>query len=160
MAGSSFNGEIMFPLLQFGEMAGFNGAAPARARKSGVSREASHHTARFNGAAPARARKCDATASSSSRKFTASTGPRPRGRGNMMALRIISRRLPLQRGRARAEHGDINPVAESGRAASTGPRPRGRGNNRLHLLTRLCRLRFNGAAPARARNAESVDRRR
>ena len=65
----------------------------------------------------------------------ASTGPRPRGRG-MVAE-------PTQ-GSVRIIH------------ASTGPRPRGRGmqarRNHLHHFPH----RFNGAAPARARNAPST----
>ena len=62
----------------------------------------------------------------------ASTGPRPRGRG-MSIGRIY--------GKGAGE-------------ASTGPRPRGRGMKLGHRVT--CRLleRFNGAAPARARNAD------
>ena len=108
----------------------------------------------------------------------ASTGPRPRGRGNIISSRCLFHPKPkLQRGRARAgaEIWPVIVVHDEQHRASTGPRPRGRGNyalgRRAHVLLRastgprprgrgnaLCVIDgcvgnscFNGAAPARAR---------
>ena len=63
----------------------------------------------------------------------ASTGPRPRGRGMLLNMPIVQ---------------PANCIA------STGPRPRGRGMRRAERLSvQDCCEGFNGAAPARARNA-------
>ena len=59
----------------------FNGAAPARARNGADSVHAFHDGVRFNGAAPARARNADTTLTTFFVPDSASTGPRPRGRG-------------------------------------------------------------------------------
>ena len=59
----------------------------------------------------------------------------------------------LQRGRARAgaEIGIAGMCSTVAALASTGPRPRGRGNGILPRLRRHAQGGFNGAAPARAR---------
>ena len=64
------------------------------------------------------------------RSRAASTGPRPRGRGMKST---------------RTEHTGLL-------GASTGPRPRGRGMYRIIIRRPTRQYRFNGAAPARARN--------
>ena len=107
---------------------GFNGAAPARARNAAMVAEHWHRAGSFNGAAPARARNVVSRCSRIWREVIASTGPRPRGRG--MCVPTVLPDLSTR--------------------ASTGPRPRGRGMQPTQ--SRLC---FNGAAPARARNAKS-----
>jgi len=67
----------------------------------------------------------------------ASTGPRPRGRGNRTKMPTPIDKEMLQRGRARAgaEISSWWLHSKATRIASTGPRPRGRGN----LTTELCR---------------------
>ena len=87
---------------------------------------------RFNGAAPARARNAEAAAQALMQHWSASTGPRPRGRGMSAGVGHRWTRTLLQRGRARAG-------AECSRQAGVMP----------------VDCRFNGAAPARARNADS-----
>jgi len=85
---------------------------------------------RFNGAAPARARMAPTPLASTFNQTVASTGPRPRGRGWVVAMIPVSALLTrLQRGRARA--GADGPASPTPRS-SLPPR-------------------FNGAAPARAR---------
>ena len=90
----------------------------------------------FNGAAPARARNELGARCNARRLGSASTGPRPRGRG-------------MQR-RARMLHaaGGFN-----GAAPARARNVFGRSAARIHKL--LC---FNGAAPARARNAANGKR--
>ena len=63
-----------------------------------------------------------------------STGPRPRGRG------MRSPETPIQRAIG----------------TSTGPRPRGRGMGQFATGTFTAFANFNGAAPARARNAKML----
>ena len=117
--------------------------------------------------------------------ISASTGPRPRGRG--MAVRSV-RDIDVQFGfngaapaRARNERRDTGPSTVT--LASTGPRPRGRGMCSAPRSTTgvsaeqlqrgraragaewlvMCQTAgaltasFNGAAPARARNVSSRD---
>ena len=64
--------------------------------------------------------------------WLASTGPRPRGRGNEFFELCYF---------------DVTDDA------STGPRPRGRGNKRVTDLSVHRQRCFNGAAPARARKS-------
>ena len=137
----------------------------------------------FNGAAPARARN-DAQAGKRGRRvFDASTGPRPRGRGMpARSARRACQSASLQRGRARAGAecgccgaGEVMHAVklQRGRAragaecksscetcasllrASTGPRPRGRGMCQGLTPFPDKPMRFNGAAPARARNGSA-----
>ena len=110
---------------------------------------------RFNGAAPARARNAPHLYTTRLELHTASTGPRPRGRGMCKgSLVFLVLTCMLQRGRARAGAEcttilaralNLPPSLQRGRAragaecanssnkrlsrpsASTGPRPRGRG---------------------------------
>ena len=84
----------------------------------------------------------------------ASTGPRPRGRG--MCCQILKTTMlckastgPRPRGRGMVFCNDKCSIKPR---ASTGPRPRGRGMSYRQKLAVKTRLRFNGAAPARARN--------
>ena len=113
----------------------FNGAAPARARNADGSRLPSVGLLEpsFNGAAPARARNDRMAGEPVPAATGASTGPRPRGRG-MVARAVMptTARRMLQRGRARAgaEWTDLDLQPQSA-------------------------SRFNGAAPARARNART-----
>ena len=114
----------------------------------------------------------------------ASTGPRPRGRGNQLLTPLVAGLMAtLQRGRARAgaeisylqENGQSNSALQRGRAragaemcawarrarggneASTGPRPRGRGNDVEPILATSALAGFNGAAPARARKCQRAN---
>ena len=86
----------------------------------------------------------------------ASTGPRPRGRGMLTYAQQPDRLATLQRGRARAgaECSRVKLNHRHERWASTGPRPRGRGMLALTAVVARHRQRFNGAAPARARNVD------
>jgi len=112
------------------------------------------------------------------REVSASTGPRPRGRGMLSGRckgfgtsfgfngaapararngELVCSTEPvakLQRGRARA--GAECPRAGIRRRrvgrASTGPRPRGRGMRPRAIHPSIACRGFNGAAPARARN--------
>ena len=107
----------------------FNGAAPARARN--VWRAGGKIVrSGFNGAAPARARNARTVAGHAA-TATASTGPRPRGRGMRRSIEQDRASWRLQRGRARAGAECNCPRAAKHRTP-----------------------RFNGAAPARARNAD------
>ncbi len=94
----------------------------------------------FNGAAPARARNLlGFWTSTDTRPIpTASTGPRPRGRGMCRSCGLVytaNVNCWLQRGRARAGRGILNRHYRVGAlvniftVASTGPRPRGRSRN-------------------------------
>ena len=110
----------------------------------------------FNGAAPARARNGCSGRPLGERTRCASTGPRPRGRGMATLVHGDGRPSPgLQRGRARAGAECNRPCV--GRSclhpASTGPRPRGRGMAAQAADLSEAARGFNGAAPARARNA-------
>ena len=108
----------------------FNGAAPARARKSAARHRLRQRPARFNGAAPARARKSAWLRPSPVAAWIASMGPRPRGRGNHNSFHTHHRHITeLQWGRARAGAEMHWPWTSAG----------------------LRRWSFNGAAPARAR---------
>ena len=107
----------------------FNGAAPARARNAPPSSAKQLEPPRFNGAAPARARNGEEW-SRCQNEIPASTGPRPRGRGMVMDPEYVLAPPWLQRGRARAG-AEWSPIGPS---------------------TARARSRFNGAAPARARN--------
>ena len=74
---------------------------------------------------------------------------------NTVIVDIITQEtFALQRGRARAgaECGQSAEHTDRHGAASTGPRPRGRGMFRGTAYLHAPLLRFNGAAPARARN--------
>src|ERR1051326_7769339 len=63
------------------EVSGFNGAAPARARRGAQQAPVTLRTTqRFNGAAPARARR-EAGENQGAWSAPASMGPPPRGRG-------------------------------------------------------------------------------
>jgi len=135
-------------------LAGFNGAAPARARNaSGPGRDiflqgcrastgprprgrgmlASSMMARatvpcFNGAAPARARN-ERIVRWPVGVVGASTGPRPRGRGmncNQQRRRTANKASTGPRPRGRGMK-FVPDGANSPKGASTGPRPRGRG---------------------------------
>ena len=87
----------------------------------------------FNGAAPARGRKLQHQRTAARSCHHASTGPPPRGGGNL--------------------RGPANQTV--GSRASTGPPPRGGGNNpAASARNTRCRLRFNGAAPARGRKSD------
>ena len=84
----------------------------------------------------------------------ASTGPRPRGRGMMdiklpIYLHTLASTGPRPRGRGMSE---AAPRERRPSEASTGPRPRGRGMATSRSSGSERRKRFNGAAPARARN--------
>ena len=80
----------------------FNGAAPARARKSSpASKRRSTNQVLQWGRARAGA-EISRTPCSSAKPMTASMGPRPRGRGNMSACRHRPPPAMLQWGRARA----------------------------------------------------------
>ena len=113
---------------------GFDELQRGRARAGAECLECSYRrgcqTVCFNGAAPARARNV--------------------GNSHLSCLG----RFPLQRGRARAgaEWRDNQHRAQLPHNASTGPRPRGRGM--ILIISAASRRwpRFNGAAPARARN--------
>jgi len=111
----------VFPVLQRGRArAGADGVPELQAIRS--------YPAGFNGAAPARARMAD-HAMAPPDGVLASTGPRPRGRGWNGPGRSRPRSRcastgPRPRGRGWAALGRP-PFAQ--RLASTGPRPRGRG---------------------------------
>ena len=107
----------------------FNGAAPARARKLGLLNFNRRTAQRFNGAAPARARKCAISAQKAGAHI-ASTGPRPRGRGNLGDILIMPVLMLRFNGAApaRARKSGQRHQARGKFLASTGPRPRGRGN--------------------------------
>ncbi len=135
----------------------FNGAAPARARNGGFCREVPLAAFCFNGAAPARARNVSAPGS---RLWVGTALQRGRARAGAEcddAKRDRECATELQRGRARAgaECGKRCAALAKTRVASTGPRPRGRGmriSGRLQSSVDTSLSRFNGAAPARARN--------
>ena len=162
----------------------FNGAAPARARNAPFQLRNLQPLFRFNGAAPARARNEWAIDVPSNFMALASTGPRPRGRGMWNSKpKSQNSKYMLQRGRARAgaecrqqcpDHTPrpgastgprprgrgmapvVVPAPIAALGASTGPRPRGRGmRDRLAQEPRKPPC-FNGAAPARARNALAI----
>ena len=132
------------------------GRARAGAEMANGARDGLDERFCFNGAAPARARKYWLATSITLARIVASTGPRPRGRGNTFpfSARWLNY-LELQRGRARAgaeitvaaavcemkllsfngaapararKYGLGRMAATPERNASTGPRPRGRGN--------------------------------
>ncbi len=129
------------------------GRARAGAERKRCLRSTSHSGTGFNEAAPARARRvvrlvggkklpaklqrgrarAGAERGSSHKLLeffpNASTRPRPRGRGE--ATGLVGETIEL--------------------IASTRPRPRGRGETRRESLDSLSALRFNEAAPARAR---------
>ena len=158
-------------------VSGFNGAAPARARKCCCGENTFNRIERgFNGTAPARARKSRIRlcmhrcrrASTGPRprgrgnmplhnvprpELRASTGPRPRGRGNDEAARQSFNKAPLQRGRARA---GAEIAFRAGEQAVHFMLQRGRARAGAEILVaavaiKAQRLGFNGAAPARAR---------
>ena len=91
-------------------------------------------------------------------RHVASTGPRPRGRGNKTLVEIIALDVMLQRGRARAgaEIGAVLDPERETTQASTGPRPRGRGNSAWPARSENHPASFNGAAPARARKCSRI----
>ena len=134
------------------------GRARAGAECARTLRRASTRPRCFNGAAPARARNA-LRLNSVGHVFRASTGPRPRGRGMANpASRRAAGDAALQRGRARAG-------AECGQAHGRPPRDRrfngaapARARNEgesLEVLGNML-MGFNGAAPARARNAAAA----
>ena len=153
----------------------FNGAAPARGRKSELrpSQCAVRHFS-FNGAAPARGRKCQQqrcarqlpaplqrgrpragaemfnTVSTIRGIPIASTGPPPRGGGNPCHwLSAFPSGCRLQRGRPRAgaeiPMAEVTPVQVN--PASTGPPPRGGGNVAVALLAGLAFVASTGPPP-------------
>jgi len=129
----------------------FNGAAPARARNSPVPSRCRHRPECFNGAAPRGrgipARRLErglATASTGPRRAgaelcqlihgllsmtTASTGPRPRGRGIVNGHGVAASDKISFNGAAPARARNYQHAGHLHklRWASTGPRPRGRG---------------------------------
>ena len=138
----------------------FNGAAPARARNVDELAVLRQPPRRFNGAAPARARNAEILRRDSGAWSLASTGPRPRGRGMVMpADHSQTRAMSLQRGRARAGAEWSRPILandavkllQRGRARAGAECSQIQDRRKRHLA------RFNGAAPARARNVLSCN---
>ena len=147
--------------IRFGKVCslrGFNGAAPARARNAFLGLTVFFSITCFNGAAPARARngQVGLKVPTCGNRFN---GAAPaRARNASIVSRMAQSKWWLQRGRARAgaECGATPWRTSRANTASTGPRPRGRGMTQQARVGFLTPIRFNGAAPARARNGKRV----
>ena len=114
----------------------------------------------FNGAAPARARKWRSMASMSVSTVKASMGPRPRGRGNLrqgvnalLSNQSVASMGPRPRGRG--NHCDIPECVSLSTVGFNGAAPARAREIRCVQSTALLFIRFNGAAPARARKFEA-----
>jgi len=94
------------------------------------------------------------------RRTCASMGPRPRGRGMFRLWKRVNRRRrasmgPRPRGRGMA---DITPTMLQDASRFNGAAPARARNGHRYIFTQLRARGFNGAAPARARNELRLNR--
>ena len=133
---------------------GFNGAAPARGRKSGRTPGLCSRITSLQRGRPRAGAEIKLISLAMLPMINASTGPPPRGGGNVgiAALTACTSAL-LQRGRPRAGAEIARPGKPFAilRRASTGPPPRGGGNAATTTIKLKLIRGFNGAAPARGR---------
>jgi len=130
------------------------GRAHGGAETASIGRSSASAPLCFNGAAPTGARRPHHLRRGHAGLELASTGPRPRGRGDLAASDLgLGCWFPLQRGRAHggAETGLAPVTCKRCDGASTGPRPRGRGDQPRRTATDRLLPSFNGAAPTGAR---------